>query len=274
MTAVRHELMGMPVDAVTREGAIHRIEEAVTHGVGGAVLTPNIDILRQCCHSKVLRDAVETADLLVADGMPVVWAARLQGTPVPARITGSDMLWGATEVAARNHLELFLAGGRADVGPRAIAGLRGPYPALRACSCPCFIHPGHLDGQLDELKQALLDEAPPLVLIALPFAAQVHLIMTMRPRLPSTWFIGIGSSCDFITGDRPRAPEWLQQIGLEWAHRVVHEPRMARRYLVHGLPFATQLAAHSLAVRARGAAPLPVPGAAPALGPVRLGGTV
>ena len=254
MMETRMRLMGVPLDAVSHESALQRIEDALAHGNGGAVLTPNVDILRQCRRSEPLRAALETVELLVADGVPVVWATRLQGTPVPARITGTDMLWGAAELAARNDLQLFVAGGRPDVGPRATQQLRDVYPALRAASHPCFVHPGRLDDQVADLARALIASAPPIVLVALPFAAQVFLIMTMRPRLPSTWFIGIGSSCDFINGDRPRAPEWLQRIGLEWAHRVAHEPRMARRYLINGVPFGARLAAHALTVRFRGPA--------------------
>jgi N-acetylglucosaminyldiphosphoundecaprenol N-acetyl-beta-D-mannosaminyltransferase len=251
--------MGIPLDVVSHEDTLRRIEEGLSQGNGGAVLTPNIDILRQCHRSEPLRAALESIELLVADGVPVVWASRLQGTPVPARITGTDMLWGAAELAARNEIQLFVAGGRPDVGPRAAQQLRHVHPTLRVASHPCFVRPGPMDGQVADLAEELKVSAPKLVLIALPFAAQVFVIMTMRPRLPSTWFIGIGSSCDFVNGDRPRAPEWLQRIGLEWAHRVAHEPHTARRYLIDGLPFAGQLAAHALTTRLRGAVGWPAP---------------
>jgi N-acetylglucosaminyldiphosphoundecaprenol N-acetyl-beta-D-mannosaminyltransferase len=251
VTELRQRLMGMPLDAVSFKRAIARIEAGLAAGRGGAVLTPNLDILRQFQRSTAVREAMERIELLVPDGVPLVWASRLQGTPVPARITGTDMLWGTTGLAARRQLTLFIAGGRPDQGPRAAERLRYLHPTLRVDAQPCFVRPGPLEQQISELARVLEETAPALVLVALPFAAQLGLIATMRPRLPGTWFIGIGSSCDFINGDRPRAPRWLQRAGLEWAHRVAHEPRMARRYLVDGLPFAAQLGAHVLRVRLR-----------------------
>jgi N-acetylglucosaminyldiphosphoundecaprenol N-acetyl-beta-D-mannosaminyltransferase len=249
MTDVRQRLMGMPLDAITYDRAIERIEADVLTGRGGAVLTPNLDILRQFRQSPRLQEAMEQIELLVADGVPLVWASNMQGTPVPARITGTDMLYGATELAARHELKLFIAGGKPDQGPRAAEGLHSLHPNLQVQAQPCFVRPGPLEPQITELAQALEDSAPAVVLIALPFGSQIGLIAAMRARLPKTWFIGIGSSCDFVNGDRPRAPRWLQQAGLEWAHRVAHEPQMARRYLVEGLPFAAELGAHVVRVR-------------------------
>jgi N-acetylglucosaminyldiphosphoundecaprenol N-acetyl-beta-D-mannosaminyltransferase len=251
MTAHRQRLMGMPLDAVTYDAAVQILDDGLTVGRGGAVLTPNLDILRQYRRSEAITAAFETIELLVADGVPIVWASRIQGTPLPARITGTDMLWGATAVAARHDGLLFLAGGRPDVGPRTAEKLQAAYRGLRVVSHPCFVSPGTLHRQIEELADVLCDAAPEVVLIALPFVAQLHLMMTLRARLPRAWSIGVGSSFDFITEDRTRAPVWLQRLGLEWAHRVVHEPRVARRYLVNGLPFAARLGACVLGTRLR-----------------------
>jgi N-acetylglucosaminyldiphosphoundecaprenol N-acetyl-beta-D-mannosaminyltransferase len=178
-----------------------------------------------------------------------VWASKAQGTPVPERVTGTDMLWGATALAARLRMKLFIAGGRQDQGPRAAEHLRDVHAGLQVESHPCFVRPSDLERQLRGLADVLEEAAPDVVLIALPFSAQVGLIAQGRPRLPGTWFIGIGSSCDFVNGDRPRAPRWLQSAGLEWAHRLAHEPRTARRYLVDDLPFAARLGVHVLGAR-------------------------
>ena len=80
---------------------------------------------------------------------------------------------------------------------------------------------------------------------------QVNTIATLRTRLPQAWFVGVGSSFDLVNGDRVRAPVWMQRTGLEWAHRIAHEPRVWRRYLVGGLPIAARLGAHALRVRVR-----------------------
>jgi N-acetylglucosaminyldiphosphoundecaprenol N-acetyl-beta-D-mannosaminyltransferase len=251
MNELRQRLMGMPLDAITYEHAIERIEVDLLADLGGAALTPNLDILRQFRQSPELQTAMEQIEVLVADGVPLVWASSIQGTPIPARITGTDMLYGATELVAKLGRKLFIAGGKPDQGPRAAEKLRSLYPGLQVQAHPCFVRPGPLEPQITELARALEDSEPAIVLIALPFAAQIGVVAAMRGRLPKTWFIGIGSSCDFVNGDRPRAPLWLQHAGLEWAHRVAHEPKMARRYLVDGLPFAAELGAHVVRVRLR-----------------------
>jgi N-acetylglucosaminyldiphosphoundecaprenol N-acetyl-beta-D-mannosaminyltransferase len=251
----RIRVMEMPLDAVTFADAVSRVETGMRGARGGAVLTPNLDVLRQYQRSPGLREAFESIELLVADGVPLVWASRLQGTPVPARITGTDMLWAAVELAAKHHASVFLAGGRPDVGARAAARLREAHPGLEVLSYPCFVRPGPIGAQLDELAAEIEAAQPGVVLIALPFPVQVHLIARMRRHAQSAWFVGIGSSLDFVNGDRARAPEWLQRLGLEWAHRVVLEPRVARRYLVHGIPFAVRLGMHALRGRRRSTAP-------------------
>jgi N-acetylglucosaminyldiphosphoundecaprenol N-acetyl-beta-D-mannosaminyltransferase len=258
----RQRLMGMPLDGLTLEQAVERVFAGLRNGRGGAVFTPNIDILRRHCQSPSLQRVFEKTELLVPDGMPLVWACRLQRRPVPRRITGTDMVWALSEAAAERGAAVFLAGGHPGVARRAAERLAYAYPALRVSAHPCYIRPGALDDQLEDLVETLVAAAPDLVFLGLPFQPQADAIETLRLQMPQTWFVGVGSTFDLITGDRPRAPEWLQRLGLEWAHRVVHEPRVWRRYLLQGLPFAVRLGLHVLKERMRHRRP---PAMAPAI---------
>jgi N-acetylglucosaminyldiphosphoundecaprenol N-acetyl-beta-D-mannosaminyltransferase len=241
----------MPLDGLTLAQAVDRVLEGLAAGCGGAVLTPNLDILRQYRRSPTLQRVFETTELLVPDGMPLVWASRLQGTPLPQRVTGSDMLWGIAAAAAARRASIFLAGGHPGVAHRAADRIGRLYPGLRIVAHPCYVRPGPVADQVDDLASTLVATAPDVVYLGLPFASQVYLVTALRYRLPRTWFVGVGSSFDLVNGDRTRAPEWLQRLGLEWAHRLVHEPRVWRRYLIHGLPFAGHLGVHALGVRMR-----------------------
>jgi N-acetylglucosaminyldiphosphoundecaprenol N-acetyl-beta-D-mannosaminyltransferase len=244
--AGRGRLMGMPLDGLTLPEAVGRVVDGLAEGRGGAVLTPNIDILRQYRRSSGLQRAFEHTELLVPDGVPLVWASRLQGTPVPERITGSDMLAAVTAAAASRDASVALVGGRPGVARRAADRLRLDHPGLRASAHPCYGEPGPLDPQIEDVVNEVVAEGPDLVYVGLPFTAQVHVIGVLRSRLPRAWFLGVGSCFDLVNGDRVRAPEWLQRLGLEWAHRVVHEPHVWRRYLLQGMPFAARLGAHAL----------------------------
>jgi N-acetylglucosaminyldiphosphoundecaprenol N-acetyl-beta-D-mannosaminyltransferase len=140
---------------------------------------------------------------------------------------------------------------------RAADRLAAANPGLRARAHPCYVEPGPLDHQLEDLAGVIVAARPDIVYIGLPFRSQVHLIAALRSRLPAAWFVGVGSSFELLNGDRVRAPQWLQRLGLEWAHRVLHEPHVWRRYLVQGLPFAVRLGVHALTARVRRVPPPP-----------------
>lgn len=239
----------MPLDALTLDEAVQRVVHGLERGRGGTVLTPNLDVLRQYQRSEHLRQVFRRTDLLVADGVPLVWASHIQGSPVPQRIAGSDLLWAVTAQATARGSLVFLAGGRPGVAQRAADELRRVHPALRTVAHACYVRPGPLAHQLAELAEAIAATAPDLVYVGLPFGGQVELTETLRARMPATWFLGLGSCFHLVNGDRPRAPVWLQKVGLEWAHRLAYEPRVWRRYLVQGLPFAARLGMHALRVR-------------------------
>lgn len=242
--------MGTPVHGVTVSDTVRRVFEGVRDRRGGRVLTVNVDVLRQYSRSAFLRDAFEHADLVVTDGMPVVWALRLQGTPVPQRVTGTDLLWALSGKAADVGASVFLAGGREGDAEGAANCLATTYQSLTALSFPCFVEPTRpTDPQLADVAAAIRSAAPDLVFVGLPFANQVELMMVLRPVLPATWFVGVGSSFEFLTGARSRAPEWLQAAGLEWAYRLTQQPRLWRRYLLQGLPFAGRVGVTALGAR-------------------------
>jgi N-acetylglucosaminyldiphosphoundecaprenol N-acetyl-beta-D-mannosaminyltransferase len=242
-------LMDMPIDAVTMRDAVDLISDAISHGRGGTVLTPNIEILRQYHATPALRQVFEDIDLRVPDGMPLVAALRLQRTPVPERITGTDLLWALCGAAADRGYSAMLAGGRPGEAERAAARLREVFPALRARTYPCFVQPDNEISELANLREEVVAAAPDVVFIGLPFRVQVQLICELRETLPGTWWVGVGSTFELVNGDRTRPPRWLQLLCLEWGWRLTQQPGLWRRYLVDGMPTAASLLASALRVR-------------------------
>jgi N-acetylglucosaminyldiphosphoundecaprenol N-acetyl-beta-D-mannosaminyltransferase len=244
--------MGMPIHAVTLEQAVERVFEAISHGRGGRVLTPNIDILRQYNGSVELREKFEGIELIVTDGMPLVWALRLQRTPVPQRITGTDLLLALAAEASKHDASVLLVGGHHGEAQKAATRLMEIHVGLMAYGESGYIEPHSAVSQRAALSRVVKEAEPDIVFLGVPFVDQVSLMTELRKSMPTTWFIGVGSSFEFVNEVRTRAPHWIQRLGLEWAFRLAQQPRLWRRYLLHGLPFAARLGLHIVAQRLRG----------------------
>jgi N-acetylglucosaminyldiphosphoundecaprenol N-acetyl-beta-D-mannosaminyltransferase len=245
--------MGMSLDPLTQGQVLERISRDLERGRGGWVITPNVEHLRQFQAQPELRPLYRSADLVLADGMPLVWACRLQGTPVPERVAGSDLVWSLSGEAARTGASLFLLGGNPGVAERAAVVLTSRWPNLRIAGALC----PPLGFERDPVERARIDAAleqaqPDIVYVALGAPKSERLVAELRSRFPGTWFLGVGISLSFITGEVRRAPRWMQVAGLEWVHRLAQEPRrLFTRYVVHDAPFALHLFVRALATRLR-----------------------
>jgi N-acetylglucosaminyldiphosphoundecaprenol N-acetyl-beta-D-mannosaminyltransferase len=249
----RCTLMGLQIDRLTKDEAIERILAACERGEGGSVVTPNVDILRQVRKDEGIRHVVEQATLLLADGAPLVWASRLQREALPERIPGASFIWWLSAAAARAGLPIFLLGAAPGVAAKAGQRLQADIPGLVVAGAHCpplgFEHS-------TEATAAIIDSIgaanPRIVFCGLGCPKQERLMACLAEIFPHIWFLASGGSLDFIAGITTRAPDWMQNAGLEWLHRLTHEPkRLFRRYVVDGMPFALRLLARSATVRWR-----------------------
>jgi N-acetylglucosaminyldiphosphoundecaprenol N-acetyl-beta-D-mannosaminyltransferase len=246
-------VMGLHFHRLDARELIGRFVEGARAGRGGWIVTPNLDILRQYIAGGEARELILKTTLRVADGLPIVWASRVAGTQLPERVPGSDLVLTLPEAAADAGLSVFLLGGNPGVADAAAARLEAMYPRLGDVGsyCPPF---GFEDDpeELDRIRRALRAARPDLVLVGLGFPKQERVIGVLRPELPGAWFAGVGISLSFLAGDQPRAPVILQRAGLEWMHRLWHEPRrLFRRYIVLGIPFSARLFGWALKHRLR-----------------------
>lgn len=241
-------LLGARLHALTERQCVRLVLAALDTGRGGSIITLNVDRLRRFVSEPAYAACFTDATLVTADGMPLVWASHLQGTPLPERVTGSNLIWSLSAGAAERNRSLFLVGGSPGVVETTARVLTTRYPRLRIAGalCPPFGFERQPD-QLADLIAQVTSAGPDIIYVALGVVKEERLISLLRERLPGAWVVGVGISFSFVAGEIPRAPLWMQQVGLEWAHRLVHEPRrLAKRYLVQGLPFALTLFAHAL----------------------------
>jgi N-acetylglucosaminyldiphosphoundecaprenol N-acetyl-beta-D-mannosaminyltransferase len=239
------DLDGLCLARLGRAELVDQVFAMLARGRGGWVITANVDHLRLLRAVPELRAVFETATLRVADGAPLLWAARLQGTPLPERVAGSDLVGLLAARAAREGRSLYLLGGDRGAAEAAAARLCAQHRGLTIAgySAPrVSTEPG--EAELAPLREALRAARPDLVYVALGSPKELHVIRALRPALPGAWWLGVGISLSFLAGHVRRAPHWMQRSGLEWLHRLVQEPRrLARRYLIDDLPFALRLLA-------------------------------
>ncbi|HEY6882378.1 MAG TPA: WecB/TagA/CpsF family glycosyltransferase [Polyangiales bacterium] len=237
------ELCGMPLASIDSQQLLDHVFESLARGQGGWLVTANLDFLRRHVKDPESRDIYADADLRVADGMPLVWASRLRGTPLPERVAGSSLVIPLCMRAAPLHKSVYLLGGDPKANEEAAEQLCREAPGLKiaGASSP-WVSARPTQKELDEIAADLLATRPDIVLVAFGSPKQERVIHALRARLPDAWWIGVGISLSFIAGHVRRAPPLVQALGLEWAHRLVQEPkRLFRRYVIEDIPFAFEL---------------------------------
>jgi N-acetylglucosaminyldiphosphoundecaprenol N-acetyl-beta-D-mannosaminyltransferase len=242
-------LAGLELDGLTERQVVDRVLDALRGGHGGWIATLNIDICRAVRRDSELAALLGAASLTVPDGMPLIWAARMRGDPLPERVTGASLIFSLSEAAAASGRSVYLLGGAPGVPERAAERLADRYPGLVVAGTDA--PPVGFDAAPEGVRAArdkVVAAGPAIVFVGLGFPKQERLIAALAPALPHTWFVACGAAIPFAAGAVPRAPEWMQQAGLEWLFRLRSEPRrLARRYLVDDLPFAATLLAASAA---------------------------
>jgi N-acetylglucosaminyldiphosphoundecaprenol N-acetyl-beta-D-mannosaminyltransferase len=249
------DLMGLGFAMLSERSTIEHVLDELSRGRGGWICTANVDILRQWARSPEIRALIADANLIVADGMPLLWASTLQGTPLPERVAGSTLISSLTAAAALQGASVFLLGGNPGTADEAARRLALSNPGLRVAGtlCPPFGFEQQSD-YLDLIASTLLAADPDIVYVGLGFPKQERLISWLRELLPNAWFVGCGVGFSFIAGEMTRAPRFFQRVGLEWCFRLAQEPRrLGRRYVLDGIPFALAMMSRALSRRASAA---------------------
>lgn len=166
------------------------------------------------------------ADLRVADGMGVVVAAWLAGLPLRERVTGSDGIYRICERAAQCGWRVYFLGAAPGVAEKTAQILQQRYPGLLAAGA---FSGSPRDGDWPEIEQRLTAAQPDILFVAYGHPRQDFWIDRHRHELPAKVAIGVGGAFDFVAGVTQRAPRWMQRLGLEWLHRLIHEPWRWRR---------------------------------------------
>jgi N-acetylglucosaminyldiphosphoundecaprenol N-acetyl-beta-D-mannosaminyltransferase len=249
----RRELLGLPFDAVTMDGAIQRCLSWCSGArAAHTVITANSAVLCMMRRDPELRQACLAGDLIVPDGMSVVWASRLSGARFPERVTGVDLM--TRLLAAGAGLRAYFLGAKREVVSRLAALCARNHPGLQVV--------GYRDGYFSASDHPAIVEqirslAPHFLFVGMPSPFKETWCEKNRERLNVPVIMGVGGSFDVLAGEVRRAPRWMQSVGMEWSWRLLMEPRkMWKRYLTTNAEFLWLAGGEILSRRVRPRAPV------------------
>ncbi len=226
-------VFGVEIHAVSMVQAVDQILMWAATGDGcRVVVTPNLDHAVVFQRDERLRDAYRAADLVLADGQPLVLASRLSKRRLPERVAGSDLV-PALFAATTRPLTVYLLGAAEGVAVRAKRTIEEQFPFVRVVGT--YSPPPGFEAEAEQTAGILrrIEEAHPDVLILGLGAPKQEIWATRhKAQLAARVAICAGATIDFLAGERVRAPSWMRRSGLEWLYRVSREPgRLGRRYL-------------------------------------------
>jgi len=204
------------------------------------IVTANVDHLMLLEKDPAFREVYERADLVTCDSIPLRWACAFLGRPVKERVAGADLFYTIAAHAAEKGWRLFYLGAADGVAEKAAAVMTARYPQLKIVGT--YAPPVMTLEELikdDETFRRVSTATPDILLVAFGAPKQELWLDAMRDKLRIPVGIGVGAAFDFAAGTVKRAPRWVQNIGLEWLHRLFQEPRrLWRRYLLGDAKFA------------------------------------
>jgi N-acetylglucosaminyldiphosphoundecaprenol N-acetyl-beta-D-mannosaminyltransferase len=225
-------LLGIRIDDVSLDEAVSIIDSMIDAGGCHQVATANVDFLSKAVDDRELREILNGCELVLADGMPLVWASRMMGASLKERVTGADLFPRLLELSARKKRRIFLLGATEERSLCTLERIRREYPEAEICGrlAPPM---ASLDQMANgEMLKAIEEARPDILMVAFGNPKQEKWLAMHRHRLNVPVCIGVGASVDFFSGEQARAPMWMQRSGMEWLFRLFSEPRrLAPRYL-------------------------------------------
>lgn len=218
------DVRGVLFDNVTLDEAAAFLRRRVSEGEQTPVFTPNSEIVQMCVEDETLRDIVNSAGLVIPDGIGVVKAARILGTPLKGKVAGIDLGRRVLSFAAEDGRAVYFLGGKPGVAEEAARRLTEELPDLRVAG----VHDGYFcksGAENDAVLARILESGAEILFVCLGAPAQEKWIAENRAALPSVRILaGLGGSLDVYAGMVKRAPDIFIRLGLEWLYRLLCEP--------------------------------------------------
>ena len=224
-------ILGVPFDNITTPQTLELIGEMVASGQPHYGVTANVDFIVQSLEDVELRRTLFDAHLVLADGMPIVWASKRLGNPLPERVTGSGLIPKLLELAEQNGWRVYFLGGTEQSVATAAEKTRAKHPKLLLVGAYSPPFKRLLEMDHADILRRLREARPDILLVAFGCPKQEKWINMNYREAGVPFAVGVGATIDFLAGTFKRAPVWMQKSGTEWVFRMLQEPkRMVGRY--------------------------------------------
>lgn len=222
----RIQILGVPVDLIDKEAAMKRFEASFPEPGVTAVYTPNSEIIEQASRNPEMKKLIDSAELIIPDGIGLVYASKLIGHPLKERVTGIDFLESIIAYLEKNGKSIFFFGSKPGIAEKAAEKIREKYPGLIVAGTrDGYFQPEEESSIVEEINGSGAD----FLCVALGAPKQEQFIFDHKKELKVHGAIGVGGSLDVWSGSLKRAPEFYQKHGLEWLFRLIQEPRRIGR---------------------------------------------
>ena len=223
---MRTDVLGVGFDNLTLEEAARAGADLVESEGFHYAVTPNPEFLLSTRKDPEFKQALLAADLVLADGVGVIYSAKILGRPLKGKVPGIDFAQRLLSWMAEHGKRLFLLGAKPGVAELAAANLKSSYPGLIVC--------GTHDGYFKEdapVVEAIRSSAADVVFVCLGAPKQEFWMVRNGPATGAHLMIGLGGSLDVFAGVVERAPKAFQKLGLEWLYRLMKEPKRIGRMI-------------------------------------------
>lgn len=229
------DFLGVRVNVLDTKGLCEKVMTFVAQGKQRKVMYVNANCMLISRENERYRQVLNRADLVYADGVGIVWGARLWEHRFPGRSTGADFMPEFCKIFARHGLRLYLMGGREEVAKEAADRLLEKIPNLQIVGT---YHGYFKQEETEQIIQKINSAQPDILLVGLGAPYQEFWIEENAAKLDVPLIWGVGGLFDFISGRTKRGPQWLLDHGFEWLCRLIIEPRrLWRRYIIGNIKF-------------------------------------
>ncbi|MEN1759136.1 WecB/TagA/CpsF family glycosyltransferase [Anoxynatronum sibiricum] len=223
------KVMGVPINPVTNQQMESLISEMLSEKTTSTLMTPNPEMVMAATTNSELMAALQSADLVIPDGIGLIIASRLKNLGLKERVTGIDTMEKVLACCHQQQLSFFLLGGQPGRAEKAVNTIEQKYPGIKVAGC----HHGYFqDAEEKGVLEMIRNSSPDVLFVCLGFPRQEIWINQNRSRVSSRLMMGVGGSVDVYAGEVKRAPVFFQKLGIEWLYRLLQEPSRLGRMSV------------------------------------------